>query len=1049
MRVMRTLNRAMMAAVVGLVGFASAADAVVRVDQNHRLRSDSSPFRGKDQVAFAVNPANPQHVVAVHEEILEQRCEGTASFDGGTTWSAAVALPLPAPVGSELPFAKTCQTYQTLAFGSGQNVYATSASPRTAGPGADQRTSTLVYRSTDGGLTWQPGVVAMPGGLGGPSGGPNYARPTVAVDPGAGPGGQDRLYVTARETTGFQNSGPPCPPRTAPTATTCPSVRSTVSSDGGQTFSPVVQVSPPGVPVPRDQSQVVINDDGGSLSVAWRTTGMKQNEAGTYDEVAEGTIQVARSTDQGQTWNTVTVTDASAPSAFAGVSFSRLAGDGGDNLYIVYTMGPPGPITPAGGYQGADDFNNPRAGVWFQRSKDDGATWSTPKQINDPTVYPGNQYVQTRHPNIAVAPNGRVDIVWNDKRHWFQGLPGRNCGRVHGACDDPRLSDTYYAYSTNEGTSFTTRRVSDESQNNDIGYDYRNGVYWSFGPQVVALGNDTALIGWMDSREGSFETDTLDIYLAKVHFKASSTVPQTRIDRPDVVSRSVALSQLTYRGGGEAVVISNFATRSATKVVIVNQDDVAGAMAAAVLARANLATVLLAPASGLPANVRAEVARLDPAGAFIVGDTAKLSEQIRADLVGAGIADSQITRLAAADAAGTAALIAAQFDRRIDVEKTAGVPAFDAAVIANPAGPDAAAAVGLAATRRLPILYVGANSIPAATSAALTSLNIDKTLVIGGSGQIGEAVKAALPGAKRLGGSDQYDTSRAVADESIARGVPANIVYVADGSKPIDAALLGAVVGRKNGIMLLAPAPLPMLGPSQAAEAGLEGVDRFVLVDTSAPAQPAPGAAEASGQPVAAAAKSSRLPAKLRILRARVSKGRLLVQARMTAAATGNLKFTYRTAGRTLRFSQRIRRGTVNVARTLAGSQARQRTGVLDVGYAGNARVRGDSVRTRVASRSAALVTRVARIAGGKLQVSGTLTRAVRGGAVRIRLAYQLDDGDVRFLYFSAPIRNGAWRLSATLPAAAGKGGQLSIRYTGSLRPLIAGAQSERQVGAP
>ena len=144
---------------------------------------------------------------------------------------------------------------------------------------------------------------------------------------------------------------------------------------------------------------------------------------------------------------------------------------------------------------------------------------------------------------------------------------------------------------------------------------------------------------------------------------------------------------------------------------------------------------------------------------------------------------ARITRLAGGSDAATAALMAAQFDRRLPAEVGAQGPAFDAAVIANPATADAAAAAGLAAARRLPILYVGADSIPRATTNALSSLNIDKTLVIGGSDKVSDAVVAQLPAPTRLGGADQYATSKAVVGESQARGMPHNVVYVADGAQ--------------------------------------------------------------------------------------------------------------------------------------------------------------------------------------------------------------------------------------------------------------------------
>ena len=839
----RAISLAAATAAVGLLGLAPAVQADLRVGPNYRLNSDSSPFRGKDQVALAVDPGNPQHIVESNSNYLTENCEGTASFDGGVTWSAAVPLTPPAAGPSEQPFLASCRIgnhlgetmFQTVAFGTGQNVYGTSITARTASAGGEQGASTLVYKSTDGGKTWGAGVVAMAGGPAS-STGPYYELPTLAVDPGAGPGGADRVYSVAHETAGANVAGP-C---TNGGAASCPSVRTAVSIDGGQTFSAGVTASPPAVSIagPDSASQPVINPDH-SVSVAWRTSG------------TTGFIQVARSTDQGQTWGTpVTATGVTAgglsrkshvtPAPATGSSFPRLAVDGQNgHLYLVYNQGTPGPTAPAGGYKGADHFINADSRVYLQRSLDQGATWSTPKQIDDNPSYPGSQTIQTRHPSVAVAPNGRVDIVWEDRRHWYQGPGERNCVHTHLACDDARLGDTYYAYSTDGGSTFSpNHRVTDRSKNNDVGYDYRFGTGWAFGPQAVPIGNDQLLIGWMDPREGSYDSDNQDIYLAKVDFNAPSAVPQSNIDQPDPVSLSVGLSNFTYLGGGESLLAGTFASRSATKVVIVNQGDVAGALAGGVLARANLGPVLLSPPTGLPASVQAEVSRLKPAGAYIIGDTTHLSDQVKTDLASAGVDPTQITRIAGTDDPSTAAAVAAAFDRRTAAEVSAGNPAFDAAVIANPASPDATAASALAAARRLPILYVSQNSIPAATTAALNSLNINKTLVIGGPGSVSDAVVGQLPSPSRLGGADQYATSKAVVAESMARGLPSNVAYVADGTRPMDAALLGATVGRTTGLLLLSQAPLYATAPSTASTFGLSGIDRFVVVG---PAAPTPG----------------------------------------------------------------------------------------------------------------------------------------------------------------------------------------------------------------
>jgi len=532
-------------------------------------------------------------------------------------------------------------------------------------------------------------------------------------------------------------------------------------------------------------------------------------------------------------------------STFPRLAVDRSGGPHSGNLYLVYNQGP----APALGFQGADHFIDPDVDVYLQRSTNSGANWSPPKLINEGAPKPGSQTTQTRHPDVSVAPTGRVDIVWQDRRHWYQGPGERNCVHTHLACDDARLGDTYYAFSTDGGTNFSRRRVSDRSHNNDVGYDYRFGTGWAFGPVSVPLGNQQLLVGWMDSREGSFDNDTQDIYLAKVDHDGPAAIPQEIVP-----SESVGLSSLAYTGGGEGLLAGTFATRNGTRVVIVNESDVPGTLAAGVLARANLSPVLHSPASGLSNGVKAEVAKLNPAGAYVIGSEGSLSDQVVQDLAGAGVPNdqNQIVRLAGTDDAGTARLIAEQMDRRQPAEKAAGSPpAFDAAVIANPASPDASAASVLAAARRLPILYVNAGSVPPATAAALgsSSLDIDRTLVIGGPQWVSDGVVSQLPNPKRLGGADQYATSKAVVAESRERGLADNIAYVADGDSPMDGALLGAAAGRTTGLLLLAPEPLEANARAAAADMGLSGLlDRLILAQgLPIPSNPGGGGGPGSG----------------------------------------------------------------------------------------------------------------------------------------------------------------------------------------------------------
>lgn len=71
------------------------------------------------------------------------------------------------------------------------------------------------------------------------------------------------------------------------------------------------------------------------------------------------------------------------------------------------------------------------------RSSDDmGVTWNAQVKINDDPLDPGAwQWFNT----LSVAPNGRVDAVWNDTRHSLQ----------------PRLSELFYSFSTDGGVTWS------------------------------------------------------------------------------------------------------------------------------------------------------------------------------------------------------------------------------------------------------------------------------------------------------------------------------------------------------------------------------------------------------------------------------------------------------------------------------------------------------------------------------------------------------------------------------------------------------------------
>ncbi len=202
--------------------------------------------------------------------------------------------------------------------------------------------------------------------------------------------------------------------------------------------------------------------------------------------------------------------------------------------------------------------------------------------------------------------------------------------------------------------------------------------------------------------------------------------------------------------------------------------------------------------------------------------------------------------------------------------------------------------------------------------------------------------------------------------------------------------------------------------------------------------------------PGAGSARAARKPAKLRIARARVSRGRLDVRLGMTSRATGRLRAVYRSSGRRTRFTIPIPSHDSGapiawtVRRALPRSQRRRSTGILTLRYAGDARVRPDRLRSRVAPRRARLRRTMSAIDGqGTLVVRGTVGRRAPG-VVRLRFDAADESG---VLHYRARIRRGAWSTREPLPSkAAAAGGQLSIQYTGQMRRRIRGESLSKAV---
>jgi len=554
---------------------------------------------------------------------------------------------------------------------------------------------------------------------------------------------------------------------------------------------------------------------------------------------------VAKSTDGGVTWSSTNLGDvgpapATAPPPAGSSGYPRMAVDPKNgNLYVVYV-----------GYNFGD------LDVIMQRSTDKGATWSPPARVNDDPMGNGARQLG---PQVFVAPNGRVDVIWLDARTAY---PSAVIPRPAG------YGDLYYASSSDGGATFTAnRRISDRSVNLDVGLTGRIGSYTWWGPAAAPLGNDAVLFAWSDGRFGNVDNDTNDIMMATLQLGDAGPAEITELPKASPANLSVAVSQFAYPGGSERI-----GSTFTSKLVVVNKDDVAGAWAGAVLARQNNAPLMVVDGTSLTKEQKDEIKRLSPTGTFVIGDEKAVPQKLVDEITKAGVITSlapgatttvpatttappttaagaattttiantntgdraKVIRLTGATPADIGKAVAGAIDVRSAEEKGRAVPGVPGAVVVNAASKESSAAIAFAAGQRYPILFVDKDGVPPATADALNALNVQTTWVIGGPDAISDATMGKLTGAKRLGGADTAATTAAVVKELTSRGLPVNVAFVADESRPVDAAVVGAAVARTGGILVVAPGGTSGAAEEQIKALGLtDQVDQVVVAKSA------------------------------------------------------------------------------------------------------------------------------------------------------------------------------------------------------------------------
>ncbi len=311
-----------------------------------------------------------------------------------------------------------------------------------------------VFKTSDGGQTWDDGTFAAGGD-----------KQWMAIDRSDSIG---RGHIYAFWTQWFSN---------------CQPGHFTRSTDGGQSYEACVEV--PGQPA---RGTIAVGPDG-EVYVA-----------------GEGVI-VARST---------TLRDAGTTAAFQGVNYVDLDGDippyGGPNpagllsqvwVAVNHSDGPNRGHVYVVSAVDRDSTTDP-ADIMFARSTNGGVSWSSPVRVNDDSAWNG---AYQWFPTLSVAPNGRIDITWNDTRNDPGGYD----------------SEVYYSTSHDGGLTFSPNVAVSPAFDPHLGWPQQNKI----GDYTHAVSdNDGTSLAYSATFNGEE-----DVYYLRIPAPCSDA-GDLRIDRP-------------------------------------------------------------------------------------------------------------------------------------------------------------------------------------------------------------------------------------------------------------------------------------------------------------------------------------------------------------------------------------------------------------------------------------------------------------------------------------------------------------------------------------
>lgn len=523
-------------------GFTPSVSALdIRINQDFSLRP-------QNETTIAVNPSSPNMLVAGAHDYQLGNPVGAAfftSFDGGATWNSgfppfpllvtganARELRIEAPFGTGDP---------VVAFGRARSV-----------PGGPVPGSTLVYyaylgvssgfcehgifvsRSTNGLLWTRPVAPPLlpPDGLFTPVYWDRAEncnvfndKPWLAVDTSGGPH-DGRVYVTWSRFIFAHQKYKESP------------ILMAYSDDNGETWSTPLEVSGSSDelcdsqvsgPLGRcDESQfsnAVVGKDG-ALYIAFLNQQFHGDDDGFRNQylltrvdpdtlAVSGPHKVADLVDGENDFpvgglGKATLCNSNFRLNSAGNLVLDPSDDAGGTFYLVFADNRHGSSFPAGtrvSQQPPDSFACPAGmttdtDVFMVKSADGGRTWGNPADGSDSPLRvnqdPLHNGKDQWFPFVAVAPDGRIDVMFYDRR------------------DDPfnRLTNVYLSRSNDGGATWSEVKVSSSFSNMNWAFE---GGHFIGDYNGMAIGPDGAAYPlWTDARNGTPSIRHSDVYMGIV-----------------------------------------------------------------------------------------------------------------------------------------------------------------------------------------------------------------------------------------------------------------------------------------------------------------------------------------------------------------------------------------------------------------------------------------------------------------------------------------------------------------------------------------------------